>query len=171
MGAVSSLFHIVINTLRREMTIPDAESEQLYRYIWSIVQSRNCRLLRINGIGNLQLAKGCACVSAEPGQAIKQTFGNHVHLLVELSPTVCLSDLVRDIKQGSSKWARQNSSFPQFRGWGKEYGAFSCSVRDKENIINYIINQREHHRIKTFEDEYRQMIERSGLEWNEYRLT
>ena len=92
MSAVSSLFHIVINTLRRELTIPDEESEQLYRYIWSIVQSRNCRLLRINGIGN------------------------HVHILVELSPTVCLSDL----------------------------------VRDKEKIINYIINQREHHRLKTF---------------------
>ena len=147
MSAVSSLFHIVINTLRREMTIPDAESEQLYRYISSIVQSRSCRVLRINGIGN------------------------HVHLLVELSPTVCLSDLVRDIKQGSSKWAKRQSCFLQFRGWGKEYGAFSCSVRDKEKIINYIINQRQHHRLKTFEDEYRLMIERSGLEWNEYRLT
>ncbi len=147
MSAVCSLFHIVINTLRREMTLPDDVSEQLYRYIWSIVKSRNCRLLRINGIAN------------------------HVHLLVELSPTVCLSDLVRDIKQGSSKWAKQQPCFPLFRGWGKEYGAFSCSVRDKDSIVNYIINQREHHRVRTFEDEYRQMIERSGLEWNDYRLT
>lgn len=147
MSAVCSLFHIVINTLRREMTIPDDASEQLYRYISSIVKSRNCRLLRINGIGN------------------------HVHLLVELAPTVCLSDLVRDIKQGSSKWAKQQSVFPLFRGWGKEYGAFSCSVRDKDSIVNYIINQREHHRVRTFEDEYRQMIERSGLEWNDHRLT
>ena len=147
MSAISSLFHIVINTLRRERTIPDDASEQLYRYIGAIVKSRNCRLLRINGIGN------------------------HIHLLVELSPTVCLSDLVRDIKQGSSKWAKQQPCLNQFKGWGKEYGAFSCSIRDKERIINYIINQREHHRDRTFEDEYRQMIDQSGLEWNEYRLT
>ena len=147
MSAVSSLFHIVINTLRREMTISDGASDQMYRYINSIVKSKNCRLLRINGIGN------------------------HIHMLVELSPTVALSDLVRDIKQGSSKWAKQNSNFSAFCGWGKEYGAFSCSVRDKDNIINYIINQREHHKVKTFEDEYKAMISNSDLEWNEYRLT
>lgn len=147
MSAVTSLYHIVINTLRREMTIPDIASDQMYRYISSIVASRYSRMLRINGIGN------------------------HVHMLVELSPSVCLSDLLRDIKQGSSKWAKQHPSFTQFKGWGKEYGAFSYSIRDKERIINYIINQREHHRTITFEDEYRQMIERSGLEWNDYRLT
>ena len=147
MSAVCSLFHIVINTLGREMTIPDVASNQLYRYISSIVMSRQCRMLRINGIGN------------------------HIHLLVELSPTVCLSDLVRDIKQGSSKWAKLQPCFSQFKGWGKEYGAFSCSIRDKDRIINYIINQREHHKVTAFEDEYRQMIERSGLEWNDYRLT
>lgn len=139
MSAVSSLFHIVINTLRREMTIPDADSEQMYRYITAIVKNRDCRLLRINGIAN------------------------HLHLLVELSPTVCLSDLVRDIKQGSSKWAKQHPSFPAFNGWGKEYGAFSCIIRDKESIINHIKNQREHHKVKTFEDEYKQMIERAQL--------
>ena len=83
MSAVSSLFHIFINTLSREMTIPDDASEQLYRYISAIVKSRSCRLVRINGIDN----------------------------------------------------------------------------------------QRGHHRSKTYEDEYRQMIERSGLEWNDYRLT
>ena len=141
------MYHIVINTLRREHTLPIDVSEQLYRYIWSIIKSRNCRLLRINGIEN------------------------HVHMLIEVSPTVSLSDLIRDIKQGSSKWLKQNPDFPMFHGWGKEYGAFSCSVRDKESIINYIISQREHHRVKSFEEEYRKMIDSAGLEWNDYRLT
>ena len=147
MSAVCSLYHIVINTLRREHTLPIDVSEQLYRYIWSIIKSRNCRLLRINGIEN------------------------HVHMLIEVSPTVSLSDLIRDIKQGSSKWLKQNPDFPMFQGWGKEYGAFSCSVRDKESIINYIISQREHHRVKSFDEEYRKMIDSAGLEWNDYRLT
>lgn len=147
MSAVSSMYHVVINTYRRQMTIPDETSEHLYRYIWSIVKSRGCRLYRINGIAN------------------------HVHMLIELAPTVALSDLVRDIKQGSSKWAKQQVYFPQFSGWGKEYGAFSCSSRDKDRIAGYIINQREHHKASSFEEEYRQMIELSGIEWNDNRLT
>ena len=147
MSAVISLYHIVINTYRRQMTIPDETSEHMYRYIWSIIKSRGCRLHRINGIGN------------------------HIHMLVELAPTMAVSDLVRDIKQGSSKWAKQQAYFPQFSGWGKEYGAFSCGIREKDVIINYIINQREHHKVTTFEDEYRSMLEQSGVEWNDYRLT
>ena len=147
MSAVSSMYHVVINTYRRQMTIPDETSEHLYRYIWSIVKSRGCRLYRINGIGN------------------------HIHMLIELSPTIALSDLVRDIKQGSSKWAKQQVYFPQFSGWGKEYGAFSCSCRDKERIVSYIINQRQHHQMSSFEEEYRQMLKLSVLEWNDKRLT
>ena len=147
MSAVSSMYHVVINTYRRQMTIPEETSEHLYRYIWSIIKSRGCRLYRINGIGN------------------------HIHMLIELAPTIALSDLVRDIKQGSSKWAKQQVYFPQFSGWGKEYGPFSCSSRDRETIMNYIINQREHHKVKTFEDEYKDMVEMSGIEWNEHRLT
>ena len=147
MSATISLFHIVINTLGREMTIPDETSEHMYRYITAIVKNRNCILVRINGIGN------------------------HIHMLVGLSSSIAMSDFVRDIKQGSSKWAKQQAYFPDFKGWGKEYGAFSCSVRDKDAIINYIKNQRVHHGQKSFEQEYREMVERSGLEWNEYRLT
>ena len=147
MSAVSSMFHVVINTYRRQMTIPDETSEHMYRYIWSIIKSHGCKLYRINGIGN------------------------HIHMLIELSPTMALSDLVRDIKQGSSKWAKQQVYFPQFSGWGKEYGAFSCGFREKDAIINYIINQREHHKVVSFEDEYRLMLEQFGVEWNNYRLT
>ena len=88
-------------------------------------------------------------------------------MLVEVSPTVALSDLVRDIKQGSSKWAKQQTYFPMFRGWGKEYGAFSCSPRDKDMIINYIIKQREHHKTTSFDDEYKSMLDRAGLKWDE----
>ena len=147
MSAVSSMFHVVINTFRRQMTIPDVTSEHMYRYIWSIIKSRNCRLYRINGTGN------------------------HIHMLIELSPTMALSDLVRDIKQGSSKWAKQQAYFPQFSGWGKEYGAFSVGQREKDVVVKYIISQREHHKTRTFEDEYQEIIKACGLQWNDFRLT
>ena len=58
---------------------------------------------------------------------------NHIHLLINLHPSVRLSDLVRDIKLSTSQWIKQNRDlFPQFAGWGKEYGAFTYALRDKE---------------------------------------
>lgn len=147
MSATSSIFHIVINTYRRKMTIPDLTSVYLYKYIYGIILSRKCKLYRINGVGN------------------------HIHMLVELSPTIALSDLVRDIKQGSSKWAKHQTYFPDFEGWGKEYGAFSCSSRFKNAIIEYIKNQREHHKTISFEQEYHSLIKNAQLEWNDYLLT
>ena len=68
-----------------------------------------------------------------------QRLHKSVHMLIELSPTIALSDLVRDIKQGSSKWAKQQVYFPQFSGWGKEYGAFSVGQREKDVVVKYII--------------------------------
>jgi REP element-mobilizing transposase RayT len=97
MSAVTAIYHIVINTYRREMTLPLAACESLYRYIARVVQNSQSTLYAINGIEN------------------------HIHLLVNLHPSVRLSDLVRDIKLSSSQWIKQNrDSFPQFAGWGKE---------------------------------------------------
>ena len=114
MSAVNSIYHIVINTYRREMTIPDETSEHMYRYIWSIINSRNCKLYRIGGIGN------------------------HIHMLVELSPAMALSDLVRDIKQGSSKWAKQQVYFPMFSGWARNmaHSRAACATRRESLTIS-----------------------------------
>ena len=147
MSTVNSLYHIVINTYRRQMTLGDAQSEELYRYIWGIIKNRRCVLYRIGGIEN------------------------HIHMLVGLHPDVSLSSLVRDIKQSSSKWAKQSGLFPRFEGWGKEYGAFTCGYSAKDAVIAYIKGQREHHSRVTFEDEFRQMVEADGLQWNDYKLT
>ncbi|MCQ2288001.1 MAG: IS200/IS605 family transposase [Muribaculaceae bacterium] len=147
MSAVSSLYHIVINTHGRKMTLPDSITENLYRYITGVARNKKSTIMAINGIEN------------------------HVHMLVELSPTIALSDLVRDIKQASSKWLKGQPECTMFDGWGKEYGAFSCSSRDTEMIKKYIANQRVHHRTNSFENEYQRMVLLSGNEWNEYRLT
>jgi REP element-mobilizing transposase RayT len=148
MSAVTAIYHIVINTYRREMTLPLTSCDNLYRYIARVVQNKQSTLLAINGIEN------------------------HIHLLVNLHPSVCLSDLIRDIKLSTSQWIKGNhASFPQFSGWGKEYGAFTYAMRDKEMVTNYIRNQRTHHQRESFEDEYRKHVANVGLEWNEYRLT
>ena len=126
MSAVTAIYHIVINTYQREMTLTLESCDQLYRYIARVVQNHNSILYAVNGIEN------------------------HIHLLIHLHPSVCLSDLVRDIK---------------------EYGAFTYALRDKEMVANYIRNQRTHHQRETFEDEYRKLLEHAGVEWNDYRLT
>ena len=148
MSAVTAIYHIVINTHAREMTLPLTYSDQLYRYIARVIQSHDSILYAINGIEN------------------------HIHLLIQLHPSVCLSDLVRDIKLSTNQWIKQNRNlFPQFMGWGKEYGAFTYALRDKEMVANYIRNQRTHHQRESFEEEYRKHLEHAGLEWNDYRLT
>jgi REP element-mobilizing transposase RayT len=148
MSAVIAIYHIVINTHRREMTLPLDASDLLYRYIAAVVKNSQSTLFAINGIEN------------------------HIHLLINLHPSVRLSDLVRDIKLSTSQWIKQNrSSFPQFAGWGKEYGAFSYAMRDKEMVANYIRNQRVHHQRELFEEEYRKHLHNAGIEWNDYRLT
>ena len=148
MSAVTAIYHIVINTYMREMTLPLSSCDQLYRYIARVVQNSPSTLFAINGIEN------------------------HIHLLINLHPSVRLSDLVRDIKLSTSQWIKQNrDTFPQFTGWGKEYGAFTYALRDKDMVANYIKRQREHHRRQTFEDEYKHLLSNAGIEWNEYRLT
>ena len=148
MSAVTAIYHKVINTYQREMTLPLESCDQLYRYIARVVLNHNSVLYAVNGIEN------------------------HIHLLIHLHPSVCLSDLVRDIKLSTSQWMKQQKDlFPMFAGWGKEYGAFTYALRDKEMVANYIRNQHTHHQRETFEDEYRKHLEHAGLEWNDYRLT
>lgn len=147
MSRVVSQYHIVINTKNRQMTIAPEYAEDIYRFITSIVKRNGCYMCRIGGIEN------------------------HIHMLIDLTPTVTLSHLLWDIKRSSSDWAKKSGLFPDFRGWGKEYGAFSVSYAHKEAVINYIMGQREHHNRVGFEDEYHRLAERNGIEWEENMLT
>ena len=147
MSKTVSLHHIVINTKNRNMTINAEHAEDMYRFITSIVKRNGCFLCRIGGIEN------------------------HIHMLIDLAPTVALSHLVWDIKRSSSDWAKRSGLFPEFVGWGKEYGAFSVSESHRDAVMQYIIGQPEHHQQVGFDDEYRRLAERNGVEWNYHMLT
>ncbi len=147
MSRVVSLHHIVINTKNRQMTIAAEHAEDMYRFMTSIVKRNGCYLCRIGGIEN------------------------HIHMLIDLSPMVTLSHLMWDIKRSSSDWAKKSGLFPDFVGWGKEYGAFSVSNSHRDAVIQYIMNQRAHHHRVGFDDEYRRLADRNGVVWNENMLT
>ena len=88
---------------------------------------------------------------------------DHLHLFVELHPTIALSDFIKDIKQSSSYWIKKSGLFPQFEGWGREYAAFTYSERDKNTIINYIKNQREHHKRIDVLDEVKALLDEFNI--------
>lgn len=137
------LYHIVFSTKDREKTLADQNREELYKYIWGFIRHRNCLLHRINGMPD------------------------HIHLLITLRPDIALSDFVHDLKLASTAWIKKEKVFPNFTGWQSGYGAFTYARRDKELIINYIINQQVHHKTIPFIDEYRALLKEEGIEMDE----
>lgn len=90
---------------------------------------------------------------------------DHVHLLVGLRATHRLSDVMRELKSESSRWVHQNQRMAAF-GWQEGYGAFCVGPGDLERVRSYILAQEEHHRTKTFQEEYLAMLDRAGVEYN-----
>ena len=140
------LYQIVFSTKDREKTLIEQNREQLYRYIWGILKNKNCTLYQINGIED------------------------HIHIATHIHPTVSLSTLVKDIKVASSIWIKEQKIFPDFNGWQEGYGAFTYSIREKDTLIRYIKNQQEHHRNITFKEEYIELLQENGIEFDEKYL-
>jgi REP element-mobilizing transposase RayT len=137
------LYHIVFCTHDRSKTLPIDHHEELYKYISGIIRNRNCVPYRINGTEN------------------------HLHILSDLHPTVCLADFIKEIKTASNTWMKSTGRFPDFHSWSAGYAALTCCFRDKEMIVNYIRNQKVHHKKVSFEDEYRALLQEHGIEWDE----
>ena len=101
--------------------------------------------------------------------ALVNGVGDHVHLLVGLRPTHCLADVVRIAKSESSEWVHNELQIPTFQ-WQEGYGAFTVSPTQIEVVRHYVANQEEHHRGKTFQEEYLEMLQRAGTEYDEKYL-
>lgn len=92
---------------------------------------------------------------------------DHVHVLVDIHPTVALAELVKTMKQSSSHWLKENPRFPGFIGWGDGYYAVSLGVDSIEECKNYIINQEIHHTSIDMLSEMEKMAHDNGLTWYE----
>ena len=139
-------YHIVFGTKHRKATIPEENCEQLYKYICGIIKNKRCKLYRING-------------------AI-----DHIHILSDLHLSISLANYIKDIKIASNGWMKDSGLFPNFEEWQDGYGAFTCSIKEKDTIINYIKNQKEHHKKETFRDEFRRLLMENDIEFNEKYL-
>ena len=98
---------------------------------------------------------------------------NHIHIITHLHPTVALALLVKDINLASHKMILENGKlFLHFPGWQVGYSAFTYHISAKENLIRYVENQREHHKIYSFKDELMQLYKEHSVDYNEdYLLT
>ena len=133
------LYHIVFRTKNSIPVLSLDHESSLYRYIWGLIKNKNSVLYRIGGMPD------------------------HIHLLIDLHPSLSISDFMRMLKTSTNTWLKENwQEFPLFRGWGTGYAAFTYGLSEKETIIRYIDNQKKHHESVSFSDEYRQFIEQNG---------
>ncbi len=147
MSTYTQLFyHIVFSTKNRERTIISQNRELLLKYIWGIIKNKKSHLYRINVVED------------------------HIHILTHIHPSIGLSDFVKTIKVSSSVWIKENDLFPCFQHWQDGYGAFTCSINDKARLIEYIINQEEHHKRVSFLDEYKILLKEAGVKFEERYL-
>ncbi len=95
---------------------------------------------------------------------------DHVHLFFELNPKTSVSEISRIVKANSSKWINENKFIRSKFNWQKGYGAFSYSRSQRNDVIKYIVNQEEHHKKRTFKDEYFKFLNAFGVEYDERYL-
>lgn len=147
MGTYRQIFyHIIFSTKHRDPTLTETHCHQLYNYIFGIIKKQSCKLYRIKG--------------AE----------DHIHIFSDLHPSLSLSDYVKDIKLASSLWMKEDGNFPNFTNWQEGYGAITHSIKEKDRIIEYVKNQKEHHKTESFYDEYKRILIENGIEFDEKYL-
>lgn len=92
---------------------------------------------------------------------------DHIHILSTLPKTMTLSDFIMNIKKGASKWIKTVDDRYHLFAWQDGYGAFSVSYANKDRVVGYIANQEEHHKKKTFREEYIEFLKSNNIEYDE----
>ncbi len=95
---------------------------------------------------------------------------DHIHFLIGMKPSCCLSDLVREVKKSSNEFITKNN-FSKFKfNWQEGFGAFSYSHSQLDDVIKYIMNQKEHHKKITFRNEYLDFLKKFNVQYEEKYL-
>ena len=92
---------------------------------------------------------------------------DHIHIFFELSPSLALSDIIRDVKASSSKWINDNKFVLGKFSWQEGYGAFSYSRSQRSNVIEYIMNQKDHHQKRSFKEEYMDLLRKFEIKYQD----
>lgn len=137
------LYQLVFSTKGRERSLSESGQEKLNSFIWGILKNKKCHLYRIGGVED------------------------HIHIITHIHPTVAVATLIKDIKFATTSFIKSEHLFPRFSGWQDGYGAFTYSISAKDNLIEYVKNQKEHHKKRNFKEEYIKLLEEHGIEYDE----
>jgi REP element-mobilizing transposase RayT len=138
--------HIVFAVKGRQNIIPPQHKAELHKYITGIVQRRHYKLISINNMPD------------------------HMHIFVGMNPDMALSDLVRDVKAGSTNFINKEGWFKGRFCWQEGYGAFSYAHSQIAVVAQYIENQEKHHAKRSFKEEYLDMLKKFNVDFNEKYL-
>ena len=136
-------YHIIFSTKNRERWIEPAIEQRIWEYLGGIARQNDMKALQVGGIED------------------------HVHLAVGIPATLAVSKALQLLKGGSCKWI--HDAFPDLAhfGWQDGYGAFTVSRSQLPELIHYVAHQREHHKTRTFQDEFRMFLKKYGVEYDE----
>ena len=135
-------FHIVIAVRNRDGLIHSSFRTELYQFITGVIRNHGQKLLAIGGMPD------------------------HVHLFIGTVPNLNLSDFIRIVKSNSSKWINDKKMTKCKFFWQEGFGAFTHSKKEADRVIRYIHSQEEHHRLKSFRDEYVLLLTSAGVEFD-----
>lgn len=137
------LTHLVFSTKDRAPVLDATVRPALHAYLATVARNVDCECFRVGGVAD------------------------HVHLAVRQSRTITMGQLIEELKTSSSKWLKTQSPALAAFAWQRGYGAFSVGPSDLNALLHYIDIQEEHHKTRTFQDEYRAFLKKYGIEYDE----
>lgn len=147
MSTYSQIYIQVVMAVKgRPSLISQKWEEELYKYITGIITNKGQKLIVINGMPD------------------------HIHILIGMKPSCCLSDLVREVKKSSNTFIKEKKFTKSKFEWQEGYGAFSYSHSDLNRVIKYIQDQKKHHTKKSFKEEYINFLKKFEVEYDETYL-
>ena len=146
-GTFSQIYiQVVFAVKRRENLLQKPWRDEVFKYMAGIIKEKNQKPIIVNGVTD------------------------HVHLFIGLKPVMSLSDLVRDVKINTTNFINDRKFLNTKFSWQEGYGAFSYSHSQLDTVYQYILNQEEHHKKKTFKAEYLELLEKFEIEYDEKYL-
>lgn len=140
---VKNYLHIVFSTKHRAPLIDEQIESELFSYLGGICNKLECQVIKVGG------------------------YTDHIHILCMLSKKIALIKLLEELKSHSSKWIKTKGDKYKTFYWQDGYGAFSVNPSQVEIVRNYIANQREHHQNKDFQSEFRAILKKYKVEYDE----
>lgn len=137
------LTHIVFSTKDRAPVLDATVRPALHAYLATVARNVDCECFRVGGVAD------------------------HVHLAIRLSRTITMAKLIEELKTSSSKWLKTQSPALAAFAWQRGYGAFSVGPSDLNALLHYIDTQEEHHKTRSFQDEYRAFLKKYEIKYDE----